>query len=874
MAVGNSPGALGKQKPVATPGKSHRSQITHPNGTDPIRYNVHTIFTILKLYGYHPLPRDEESTVERYRLLTAALQGNWIQVFKYKTAAFYGIKKKNANLPKSPLPPPIQDNPNFLVNGRAARFIELFPRKYGEIKFASLLASLREAKKGMERPGPRYLGEAAEEFYHELTAPQPPETWAERDTRVDIEVQLRRTVREIFDPIRQERAKKSRSQRAYEQALRETKPFFPSTSANYINSRAEAGSVGAMLEHPRIQKLRVPGGPLHLQRSGGHEEKREQESEEESPFTSHHNKESFTDAMASLWRECCDIALTEPSMAVPVPLSEPLKVRVITKMAPFKSYVLQHVQRELHSALRRLPMFKLIGDPRGGEASFELYLEKQLKMKLPLRADEVFVSGDYKKATDRMKKWASETVAEEICNVLGYNTTIRKLFLELLTGNTIELGDLPPLTQTLGQLMGSIVSFPVLCIINAAVSRRSLEKGERKTFPLEDCPMVVNGDDILFRSGPDGVNEWRTDVAEVGMEESIGKTYFSRNFVQINSTDFTVEGERFIRVPYVNMGLITGKKRTGGVRTLYNADGDWTLGAQYREMIKSCPPNMEEAVHYEFVKNNKQTLDSTILPWHIPEWAGGLGLIGVKNPSILDRRIVGRVLRQWKVRRPLSLGASPVFWKTWEKATSRLPDPIHVKQLNEGVNIYKDAVCREALNLILDSNVPLNQLKLDEERGQDFVVKRIRHNEKLWSTKTNNFPPPVSLEQLRTIRRYESTRETTVREQEVRKSLLESMDFEVKLDYSEDEEWPTPVQSELAIGNPRFNIEVEEDEKSQKEVLKLTQTNKITPTRKKNLLLRARFARNKEERTRNEGLSKAERRREQDEILDRERARE
>jgi hypothetical protein len=293
---------------------------------------------------------------------------------------------------------------------------------------------------------------------------------------------------------------------------------------------------------------------------------------------------------------------------------------------------------------------------------------------------------------------------------------------------------------------------------------------------------MINGDDVGARTKPAGYWIW-SEIAKIsGMPESLGKTYFSREFININSTNFryvpgrmvasvriaeggpgagvfyTNERVPFVLTRYINMGLVRGLKRSGGGASLAEDGGRWTVGARYREMMRTCPEDMKEMAHREFVKHNN--LDEYKIPWFMPEWIGGLGLLyeGTPHrPSDLDRRIATRILLHWHEIRPFNLSQSPKSWRVWELAQKAAPRPYYSPVRTYGTMERTEMLGEFAVNLLFDSNYSMDDLYNSEERGG--VAKRcLRHNERLWRV-TKDLPPPIDLDRLSIENKFESTQE-------------------------------------------------------------------------------------------------------------------
>ena len=124
-----------------------------------------------------------------------------------------------------------------------------------------------------------------------------------------------------------------------------------------------------------------------------------------------------------------------------------------------------------------------------------------------------------------------------------------------------------------GQLMGCVFSFIILCLINAAVYRASLERYTGRRFFLRNLPAKINGDDILFKTNSLHYALWCEMIEKVGFEKSVGKNYVSDQFCVINSQYFDVTRD-FCKVPYFNLGWCTGVTKGSGGRFEEGEDGE------------------------------------------------------------------------------------------------------------------------------------------------------------------------------------------------------------------------------------------------------------------------------------------------------------
>jgi hypothetical protein len=244
------------------------------------------------------------------------------------------------------------------------------------------------------------------------------------------------------------------------------------------------------------------------------------------------------------------------------PVCEPLKVRTITKGNAFAYAIAGGLQKAMHGHLKRSNQFSLIGEPVTHLRAVEWLTEKS-----PLG---LWVSGDYSGATDLIKieltKMSHEIVLEEVCLGERYNQVARRVLYEheihYPRGSGPDEGDLPPVMQVNGQLMGSVLSFPHLCAINLAHYWHTVEP---KVTNFRQLKALVNGDDILFRTEYEQYREWYDKLHEAGFVPSPGKNFLHPKYFTINSQLFcSAQGHKIPeKIPFFNTGLLYGQSKVG-----------------------------------------------------------------------------------------------------------------------------------------------------------------------------------------------------------------------------------------------------------------------------------------------------------------------
>jgi hypothetical protein len=93
--------------------------------------------------------------------------------------------------------------------------------------------------------------------------------------------------------------------------------------------------------------------------------------------------------------------------------------------------------------------------------------------------------------------------------------------------------------QTNGQLMGSLLSFPFLCLANAFTVAQA--EGHNRITRLNNA--LIHGDDLLWRTDVSSIEKWKAFCPTIGLGLSMGKNYVSESWGSIDSQMF-YEGER------------------------------------------------------------------------------------------------------------------------------------------------------------------------------------------------------------------------------------------------------------------------------------------------------------------------------------------
>nr|UQB76054.1 RNA-dependent RNA polymerase [Flumine narna-like virus 51] len=452
------------------------------------------------------------------------------------------------------------------------------------------------------------------------------------------------------------------------------------------------------------------------------------------------------------------------------------------------------IQHWMWSCLKKHKVFALIGR-YVTEADIERVNEKMTNG----YSDYISLSGDYQEATNLIRSFASERVCKRIMMWVTRNmeTALKEslpknflidmlvLFERSLTHHIFETKDEKGRKafheQLNGQLMGSITSFVMLCIINAACCRLALEKANLTTYRVSDkptkfstgpiAPLAVNGDDCDLCGDSKYLRlYWEAATTVVGLKTSLGKTYFGDKkakkqrildntlvedkipkFCTINSTLFvlsepTMEGENYIKpkwseVKYVNLGLLYGKSRSVAGKGKEDL-GTETLGNISRELKRSCPADLWLTVKQLFIKMNKAALTKHKLSWFRPEWCGGLGLPIDSDSELsqMDRKIASVIKMKMNMDRSFkpTLPKEMSTWKMHELVMKDLKpfklETTTYKNVHIGPqkSVVKDQFSKLYKYMTIDLlfKTPLENLYevLDDDKS---IFKALKHNEKI-----------------------------------------------------------------------------------------------------------------------------------------------
>jgi len=366
---------------------------------------------------------------------------------------------------------------------------------------------------------------------------------------------------------------------------------------------------------------------------------------------------------------------------------EPLKVRTITKGNALAYASVQAVQKMWHGLLRQEPCFALIGTPLT-PAHIEDLVRKNWQPGLG------YASGDYSGATDGVRSGIGLYALDVLLNT--YEDRWNEIFSPRGQKWYTDMDDIVELCRSVlgphrveypligkkklkveavdqinGQLMGSVLSFPALCVTNLCTYwlARELVGGKKFTYHEIREMLLVNGDDILFLADQKLYNTWKDVLPHFGFELSLGKNYFCEKFCMINTKMFRVYqdfgwrrktffpygaldgqtssiGPTAREMPFFNVGLLIGQRKVVGHDDDVPEDSPTGVIHNYVCMNASDPQRASRRFKFYHKEQLARESCDGRYQYHFPVWLGGLGLY----PWEFDGRVTPYTATDFQLR--------------------------------------------------------------------------------------------------------------------------------------------------------------------------------------------------------------------------------
>lgn len=237
-----------------------------------------------------------------------------------------------------------------------------------------------------------------------------------------------------------------------------------------------------------------------------------------------------------------------------------MKARIVTAHpAPLNFF--RPLQQLLWSRLKQVPVFRYTG-AMPDMASMQPFIPEE---------GYVFNSADYSQATDGINPQSTIAALSEVFKIVDRPRDLDEYEWDCyqsqakatITASTLHYSLFDQVKQNYGQMMGHLLSFPILCIINASIWAETMwESSELLLLELasifkgqKDYPLRINGDDLLCKMRAEVTGKFAQMVRKNGWELSVGKSYLHPSIGCINSQFFDFSGRVQIADKYKFGGL-------------------------------------------------------------------------------------------------------------------------------------------------------------------------------------------------------------------------------------------------------------------------------------------------------------------------------
>nr|UYL95442.1 MAG: RNA-dependent RNA polymerase [Hulunbuir Botou tick virus 4] len=240
--------------------------------------------------------------------------------------------------------------------------------------------------------------------------------------------------------------------------------------------------------------------------------------------------------------ECQDI---HPGNIRPVVAKTKGKARVVTLQNSYVKEILRPIHEGLYDHISEMDWLV-----RG-----ELTEEHLQPLVDDLRDGEFHISGDYSQATNLINAKTVRTIVGVLCESDHLTPEEKRVLWQSFTDlRLIECTGTKYFVR--GQMMGSYVSFPLLCILNRAMynitQNWSHRLGGRKMSDRRPRPARFNGDDCAFNGTRGTFELWRQVTSFYGMEVNVDKTGLSKKKIELNSRVFFTRAGKLAPKPVLS----------------------------------------------------------------------------------------------------------------------------------------------------------------------------------------------------------------------------------------------------------------------------------------------------------------------------------
>lgn len=300
------------------------------------------------------------------------------------------------------------------------------------------------------------------------------------------------------------------------------------------------------------------------------------------------------------------------------------KLRPLT-LTPVQYNVLRPLHKLIFERVAR-KRWSLTGPP-----SQQALRRAGFKFKAPI------LSGDYAGATDGLDLRISRTILDSLLRNAEIVPERVKDRARISLFPTVKLP-----TETVwvlrGQMMGSLLSFPLLCLYNRLCC----------LWALGPVPMLINGDDVIAET--QDPEPWFRTLPSLSLEPERSKTGYADNKLEINSTPFIIQKGKAIACPVVRTRVLAPRSETA------------IVGGQFSQFLGGLKGKIRRRAADYFLLSKRDLIRKALLSGLSLSDLGFHGIDAVKHlttQALMSYNLECALHLPWQVSLPSSQPVGP-----------------------------------------------------------------------------------------------------------------------------------------------------------------------------------------------------------------------
>jgi len=167
---------------------------------------------------------------------------------------------------------------------------------------------------------------------------------------------------------------------------------------------------------------------------------------------------------------------------------------------------------------------------------------------------EDFVSGDYSAATNNIYLKAVSCIIGVLARCPDLTEEEREVMVGSFDAENLHWVSSSGISHPIrrGSMMGNLLSFPVLCLLNKACYDIVSSMRRKRTGVKRYRKVLINGDDIAFAGNSAVYEDWVAVTSHFGLVVNRDKTGVSSEYIELNSRSYHVTRNRLLRKPVLS----------------------------------------------------------------------------------------------------------------------------------------------------------------------------------------------------------------------------------------------------------------------------------------------------------------------------------